>query len=89
MEKEPLFDSDRFKVMLGAILVEIGLFFADAYMVDVDTQVLQTIALAIAGLVASFIWGRTKRNTPSSDALTEAEWQAYLDSDRKFEVVGD
>lgn len=65
--KEPLFDSERFKVMVAAVLVEIGLFLTDAYVVDVSTETLQAIALAIAGIVASFIWGRTKRNVASSE----------------------
>jgi len=82
VEKERLFDSERFKVMLAAILVEIGLFFADAYMVDVDTQVLQTIAVAIAGLVATFIWGRTKRNTALPDELDRSIFS-------ELDLVGD
>lgn len=92
MEKEPLFDSARFKVMLAAVLVEVGLFFADAYVVDIDPSALQAIALGIAGVVSAFIWGRTKRNSAEVETLTEADWKAYLDSglaERDFKVVGE
>lgn len=67
MNKEPLFDSERFKVMLGAVITEVLLFFVAAYSVNIDLADVQGIAMGIAVIVTGFIWGRTKRNVASSD----------------------
>lgn len=64
-EKEPLLASERFRVALATVLVEIGLVFLPALGVQIDPDVLQAIAVAIAGIASMFIYGRTQRNTPT------------------------
>lgn len=61
-DKETGFDSERTKVLAVAILVEVGLFLADGFGLDIEPETIQTIATAIAGLVGSWIIGRSYRN---------------------------
>lgn len=65
MEKEPLVKSERFKVALTGIILELLVLFAPSLGVDADPSVLQVIAGSIAGLLMAFIAGRSYRNTPT------------------------
>lgn len=64
--KEPLRNSERFKVALVTVMVEMGLLFLPALGVNVDPELLEMVALAIAGVVGMFIYGRSIRNVPNS-----------------------
>lgn len=63
MEKEPLLDSERFKVFVSTIVLEILLFSLPLFGLEVDLEFLTTLAGIIGGLAASFILGRSYRNT--------------------------
>lgn len=80
MEKEPIKNSERFKVMLTTVLGEIALFFVAVYGLDIDIDAVLTLCGWIAVIVTGFIYGRSIRNTPTPQKSESAK--------RDFEVVG-
>lgn len=68
MEKEPLKESGRFKVLIGTVFFE-GLMFlvgwgSDIYGWSIPKEFLQQVSMTIGGIVGAFILGRSYRNTP-------------------------
>ena len=65
--KEKALDSGRFKAIIATIIVEVGLLLLPQFGIEVDPELLQTVALAIAGLVSSYVVGRSIRNTATTN----------------------
>lgn len=61
--KEPLSQSIRFKMFVSGIILELLILLAPQLGLTVSEEILQTVALAIAGLLAVMIYSRTQRNT--------------------------
>lgn len=65
--KEPFWKSDRTKVFVSTVVLEIvlyvGYIIAATAGIEVPESVLNTIAASIAGVAGTWIWGRTQRNT--------------------------
>lgn len=65
MEKEPLRQSGRFRLIFSGIILEILVLATPQLGLDIPVELLQTVALAIAGLLATLVHSRTQRNTSS------------------------
>ena len=63
IEKEPLWQSERFRVFLTGVVLELLILFVPSSGLDVDPEVLKTIAGGLAAMVLSLILGRSYRNT--------------------------
>lgn len=63
MEKEPLHKSGRAKLGAGGIILEVLILFAPQLGLEVSQELLQAVAVSIAGLVGMLIHARTQRNT--------------------------
>lgn len=62
--KEPLWQSERFRVFLVGVILEILILLAPYLGFDnLDPEILKTVAGSLAALVLSFILGRSYRNT--------------------------
>ncbi len=61
--KEKLWQSERFKAVIAAIVLELVLLLLGQLDLDIDTELLKTVSNAIAGLIIAFVIGRTYRNT--------------------------
>lgn len=61
--KEPLLKSERFRVLISTIVLEILLFALPLVGIEIDLEVLRTLAGIIGGLAAAFILGRSYRNS--------------------------
>jgi len=76
MQKEPLQNSERFKLALGTVILELLILASAAYGIDVEPELMATVSVAIAGVMSMLIYGRTVRNTP-----TEPDTQIFKDFD--------
>lgn len=65
MEKEKLTESSRAKVAFAGLIAELLILTANHYGLDVPPELLNTVAVSIAGIIGSFIVGRSIRNTPT------------------------
>lgn len=69
MEKEPLKESSRFKVFIASVIFEtllLGAGWASAnYGWNIPTELLEQVSLVFGGLVVSFLFSRTYRNSAS------------------------
>jgi hypothetical protein len=61
--KETLWQSERFKAVVAAIILELLLILLGQTNLGIDPELLKTVSQAIAGLVITFVLGRTYRNT--------------------------
>jgi hypothetical protein len=63
VEKEPLWQSERFRFSLAGVILELLILFAPSLGLDLDPEVLKTVAGGLAAIVISLILGRSYRNT--------------------------
>lgn len=63
MEKEPLRESGRFRLIASGIILEVLVLGTPQLGLDIPVELLQTVALSIAGLLATLVYSRTQRNT--------------------------
>ncbi len=63
MEKEPLHQSGRFRIVVSGIVLEGLILVAPQLGLEISQELLQTIAASIAGLLGMLVYARTQRNT--------------------------
>jgi len=61
--KEPFYKSTRFWTMVASVIVMAIATFVDLEKYGVTQEELVALLVSMAGVVMTFIWGRTARNT--------------------------